>query len=41
MDNVKKKSWDPENMSAAITAYKMGGILYPFTERQSNTTCPG
>ena len=27
MDNVKKKSWDPENMSAAITAYKMGGII--------------
>ena len=28
MDNVKKKSWDPENMSAAITANKMGGGEY-------------
>ena len=25
MATVKKMSWDPENMSAAITAYKTGG----------------
>ena len=33
MDNGNKKSWDPENMSAAITAYKMGGGEYDIPLR--------
>ena len=36
MDTVKKKSWDPENMSAAITAYKMGGISLYGAAKQYN-----